>query len=70
MEDLPGKRDRVFKSSGLDDDLFETNSVASANECTGLTPYQIFDEEAAESYTDIYDIPIEKIEGKDKEQIK
>ena len=70
MEDLPDKRYRLFKSTHEADDLFETNSVASATECTGLTPYQVYDESDAESYTEIYDVPLEKIEGSDKSQIK
>ena len=37
--------------------LLDTNSVASANECTGLMPTPPNDVFEAESYTDIYSVP-------------
>lgn len=55
--DFNGKR--VFKSDGLDDDLFECNSVVSSTECTGLAPMEIMDEYESDSYTEIYDVPLE-----------
>ncbi len=36
------------------------DSVASGTECTGLTPTPPLGEEEADSYTEIYDIPLEE----------
>jgi hypothetical protein len=40
-----------------EDSFFNSESVASATECTGLIPTPPVSEEEAESYTKIYDVP-------------
>ncbi len=35
-------------------------NVISGNECTGLVPVPPIDIEAADSYNDIYDVPVER----------
>ncbi len=39
------------------DSFFDTDTVASSTECTGLIPAPPLSDEEAESYTDIYSIP-------------
>lgn len=41
-----------------------SNSVASANECTGLMPTPATRDDKKESYSDIYEVPVK---GKDKD---
>ena len=40
-----------------EEELFDSDNVASATECTGLIPPPPISEEEAESYTEIYNIP-------------
>lgn len=40
-----------------EEELFDSDNVASATECTGLIPTPPISEEEAESYTEIYNIP-------------
>ena len=40
-------------------DIFDTDNVVSSTECTGLSPKSVEDEYEKESYTDIYNIPLE-----------
>ena len=52
-----------------DDDILggaDGFSVQSANECTGLIPNGILSEEEKDSYSDIYDIPVPKINATDE----
>lgn len=45
-----------------DEELFleDTSVVASTMECTGLTPSAVLSEEEAESYSEIYPVPLPK----------
>ena len=44
--------------------LIDTNSVVSANECTGLMPTPPHDIYEAESYTEIYSVPKQAVNKK------
>lgn len=46
-----------FLSSEYEDFIDQTETVASATECTGLIPTPPLSEPEAESYLDLYDIP-------------
>lgn len=49
--------------------LFDNEfSVESVNDCTGLVPAGQVDEAKAESYSDIYDIPISQIRCNDLDE--
>lgn len=48
--------------------LLDTNSVASANECTGLMPTIPSDMYEAESYTDIYSVAKQESEKRQKDK--
>ncbi len=39
------------------------NPVASANECTGMTPTVPFTEDEATSYCDLLDVPVTSCDG-------
>lgn len=45
---------------GMEDDLEDDFSVMSATECTGLIPTPPLDDAQADSYGEIYDVPISK----------
>ncbi len=44
-------------------DVFLTNPIASANDCTGLTPSLPKTQGEAESYCDIADVPVTAKDG-------
>ena len=44
----------------LNSNDYMKRSVVSANECTGLAPKQIMNDDEVSSYKDIYDIPMKK----------
>ena len=54
-----GKENKFIPYQTPSDDFFDDMSVASSTECTGLGIIIPRDEEDAESYRDIYDIPVE-----------
>lgn len=52
------KPDKNYENDEIEYDVFaDTNSVASATECTGLMYIPPEDEYEAESYNEIYSIP-------------
>ncbi len=56
---LPKDADKAERVEQIYNEMF---SVASATECTGLIPTPPVDKAEADSYTDIYDIPMTKSE--------
>ncbi len=56
---MSDKKDKFVPEPVPSDELFDDVSVASSTECTGLGIIIPRDEEDAESYRDIYDIPLE-----------
>lgn len=48
------------------DDFFDINKMASANDCTGLVPTPPLDDEQADSYTKMYEIPTPAEEDAEK----
>ena len=61
MKDKKKKKENKYDPDIIidqDEYLNETNNVASAAECTGIAPTKVKSKNEAESYTDIYDIPI------------
>ena len=54
-----GKMNRRPQPADLEDRLFDERfSVMSSTECTGLIPAAPVDDAAADSYQEIYDIPL------------
>ncbi len=53
------KKNKFVPDMTPSDEFFDDMSVASSTECTGLGIIIPRDEEDAESYRDIYDIPVE-----------
>lgn len=49
-----------------DDDLYDINIMASANDCTGLIPTPPASEQQADSYTEMYAIPKPSAESPQK----
>ncbi len=56
---MQDKKNKFVPEPTASDELFDNMSVASSTECTGLGIIIPPDEEDAESYRDIYDIPLE-----------
>ena len=54
----------------LEEDIFDTNNVASATECTGLTPAIVQDDEELDSYTEIYDITLSDMTEGERKNLK
>lgn len=60
------KRKRVYKEPSADrfsSKAMFSNPVASANDCTGITPTIPETEEEAESYCNLADIPVTSRDG-------
>ena len=53
------KKEKFVPEPVTCDELYDDVSVASSTECTGLGIIIPRDEEDAESYREIYDIPVE-----------
>ena len=61
MKNDPKKHPQEKKLSQA---FYGDSSVASATECTGMTPAAIGSDAEEQSYQDIYDIPLEHREPK------
>lgn len=51
------KKEKPLLQLEDEDSFFETNSVISSTECTGMIPDLPCTEEAADAYKEIYDVP-------------
>mgnify|MGYP000985098506 CR=1 FL=1 len=58
-------KDPIIKRRDDEDEFFNTESVVSATECTGLIQTPPITEFEAESYKEIYDVPLnqEKVDN-------
>ena len=59
----PGEKSRQPSAADYSRDVFLTNPIASANECTGLTQTVPQTQEEAESYCDLADVPVTARDG-------
>ncbi len=61
---------RKLGPANLSDDMFNTNTVISSTECTGLTPSNVDNEDQALSYTEIYNVNLTPYEMNKNQVVK
>ena len=54
------EKNKKIRPKSDNDKFFDSNIVVSSTECTGLMPPPPLSADEAESYTEIYDLPLPK----------